>query len=134
MIRLTRFTVVAVAIAIVREAPPLAGLLFARPVREAVASPSFAVIDALIAIGAYVIGAGDPAVIENPSPRFGTRALATSAAFLLGCLVVSVAVTGIWRLIDRGRAYPSLDQWVRTVARYVLAVRLITYGSCACSG
>jgi hypothetical protein len=122
---------VAVVIATLHLLGPLTQYLFFRPLVDAanaiVRRVSFPVIDGVIATGAFIIGGGNPAVIETPNPRYATTAALTAAAYVIGFALVSSAITGIWSLLDRGAAYASLGSRLRVYARYLLAATMLIY-------
>src|SRR5262245_25698909 len=104
-LRAVRVTFVLVAFATVHLLPGLTRYLYVEPVVRAVnvfvRPVSFAVVDALLATGALILGGGDTTVIENPQPRYGTRAVVTAAAYLLGLVLVSAAITTVWSAVDK---------------------------------
>lgn len=131
-LRVVRFTFVLVLLATVHLLPLLTQYLYFQPVVRAVTATvrpgSFAVVDALIAIGALIIGGGDTALVENPAPRYVTRAAVTATAYFVGFLLVSAVITGAWSLVDKRRTqYTSLDSRTRVYARYLLAAVMMLY-------
>jgi len=53
----------------------------------------------------------------------------TSDWVLLFChLVISVAATAIWTVLDRRKEYATLDEWLRVLLRFAVAWTMVLYG------
>jgi len=132
-LRAFRLAFVAVVLATATVAPLLMRYLYFQPIVRTVTAvvrpASFTVTDGLLAIGAFIIGGGDTAFVENPAPRYATRAAVTAAAYFLGFFLVSVVITTAWSLADTHRTqYTSLDDRTRVYVRYLLAAAMMLYG------
>ncbi len=64
-------------------------------------------------------------------PRFsGSGDTTFGYVLIFCCLILALAATAVWTLLDRRRAnYAQLHAWLRVYARFVLAVAMIRYGA-----